>query len=62
MAESGPNIIVLDPESPKGKALAERLEREIEERKARVRERGGTSFDGFYIDADGKPRSLGEDD
>jgi hypothetical protein len=56
------NITVLDPDSAEGKAWLEKLERKIEEGKARVRQHGGTSFEGFYIDQDGKPRSLGEED
>jgi len=56
------NITVVDPNTLEGKAWAEKLERQIEDRKARVRELGGTSFEGFYIDEEGKPRSLGEDD
>ena len=53
---------VVDPDSPQRKAWIEKPERELEEGKARVRKVGGTSFEGFYIEEDGKPQSIGKDD
>lgn len=62
MVATKENVTVIDTGSPEGKAWAEKLGREIEEGKARVRRHGGTSFEGFYIGEDGKPHSIGEDD
>ncbi len=63
-AMTTPKITItdLDPNSLEGRARIEKLERELEEGKARVRKHGGKSFEGFYIDKSGMPRSLGEDD
>ncbi len=55
-------VVHLDPESPEAKAMIADLDRRIAERKALLAKFGYTSTEGFSIDADGKPCSIGEDD
>lgn len=51
----------IDPNSPKGKALDEDLERAIAEVKEWAKRHGATSMEGLIITEDG-PKSIDEDD
>lgn len=51
-------IIEVDPNSEEGKKMSEEMDNHIDEIKIRIATAGYKSYEGFYFDEEGEPKSI----